>query len=153
MGCHFLLQGIFPTQESNPGLPHCRQMLYCLSHHYQTVYTLKLKLLLAQITSSLAVPHMLFNHHFLFTTFTRGKAHYKKFYYQKEPIHNLIKKNRKLLFSLLIQFSYSHEKLKLSNRLLRSRPKHVFPSLPSCTLGLLTYQFQVKGSVFTNAIF
>ena len=30
--CHFLLQGIFPTQGSNPGLPHCRQMLYCLSH-------------------------------------------------------------------------------------------------------------------------
>ena len=29
---HFLLQGIFPTQESNPGLPHCRQMLYHLSH-------------------------------------------------------------------------------------------------------------------------
>ena len=22
--CHFLLQGIFPTQGSNPGLPHCR---------------------------------------------------------------------------------------------------------------------------------
>ena len=32
MGCHFLLQGIFPTQESNPGLPHCRQTLYHLSH-------------------------------------------------------------------------------------------------------------------------
>ena len=31
-GCHFLLQGIFPTQESNPGLPHCRQILYHLSH-------------------------------------------------------------------------------------------------------------------------
>ena len=30
--CHFLLQGIFPTHGSNPGLPHCRQMLYCLSH-------------------------------------------------------------------------------------------------------------------------
>ena len=27
MGCHFLLQGIFPTQGSNPGLPHCRQMV------------------------------------------------------------------------------------------------------------------------------
>jgi len=26
------LQGIFPTQELNPGLPHCRQILYCLSH-------------------------------------------------------------------------------------------------------------------------
>ena len=22
--CHFLLQGIFPTQGSNPGLPQCR---------------------------------------------------------------------------------------------------------------------------------
>ena len=32
VGRHFLLQGIFPTQESNPGLPHCRQMLYRLSH-------------------------------------------------------------------------------------------------------------------------
>ena len=31
VGCHFLLQGIFPTQESNPGLPHCRQAFYCLS--------------------------------------------------------------------------------------------------------------------------
>ena len=26
--CHFLLQGIFPTQGSNPGLLHCRQILY-----------------------------------------------------------------------------------------------------------------------------
>ena len=32
VGCHFLLQGIFPTQGSNPGLPHCRQTLYHLSH-------------------------------------------------------------------------------------------------------------------------
>ena len=31
--CHTLLQGIFPTQGSNPGLPHCRQILYRLSHH------------------------------------------------------------------------------------------------------------------------
>ena len=30
--CHALLQGIFPTQGSNPSLPHCRQILYCLSH-------------------------------------------------------------------------------------------------------------------------
>ena len=30
--CHFLLQGIFPSQGSIPGLPHCRQMLYRLSH-------------------------------------------------------------------------------------------------------------------------
>ena len=32
VGCHFLLQGIFPTQGSNPDLPHCRQILYCLRH-------------------------------------------------------------------------------------------------------------------------
>ena len=31
-GCHFLLQGISPTQGLNPGLPHCRQTLYRLSH-------------------------------------------------------------------------------------------------------------------------
>ena len=32
VGCHALLQGIFPTQGLNPGLPHCRQILYRLSH-------------------------------------------------------------------------------------------------------------------------
>ena len=29
--CHDLLQGIFPTQGSYPGLLHCRWILYCLS--------------------------------------------------------------------------------------------------------------------------
>ena len=32
VGCRFLLQGIFPTQGSNLGLLHCRQILCCLSH-------------------------------------------------------------------------------------------------------------------------
>ena len=32
VGCHFLLQGVFPTQGSNPGLPHCRWILYYLGH-------------------------------------------------------------------------------------------------------------------------
>ena len=27
VGCHFLLQSIFPTQGLNPGLPHCKQTL------------------------------------------------------------------------------------------------------------------------------
>ena len=31
VGCHALLQGMFPRQGSNPGLLHCRQILYCLS--------------------------------------------------------------------------------------------------------------------------
>ena len=32
VGCHVLLQGIFPTQGLNQGLLHCRRILYHLSH-------------------------------------------------------------------------------------------------------------------------
>ena len=32
VGSHALLQGIFPTQGLNPGLLHCRQILYHLCH-------------------------------------------------------------------------------------------------------------------------
>ena len=32
VGCHFLLQGLFMTQGSNPGFLHCRQIFYHLSH-------------------------------------------------------------------------------------------------------------------------
>ena len=32
VGCHALLQRIFPTQGLNPSLPYCRQILYCLRH-------------------------------------------------------------------------------------------------------------------------
>ena len=32
VGSLSLLQGIFPAQGWNPGLPHCRQILYQLSH-------------------------------------------------------------------------------------------------------------------------
>ena len=32
VGSLSLLQGIFPTRGSNPGLPHCRHILYQLSH-------------------------------------------------------------------------------------------------------------------------
>ena len=51
VGCHSLLQGIFPTQglnpfePSNPGLPHCRQILYHLRHqgnHVVCICTLDL---------------------------------------------------------------------------------------------------------------
>ena len=37
-GLDFLLQGIFLTQESNPGLPHFRQTLYHLSHQGSPEY-------------------------------------------------------------------------------------------------------------------
>ena len=32
VGCHALLQGIFPTPGSSPGLLHCRWILYRLNH-------------------------------------------------------------------------------------------------------------------------
>ena len=32
LGSLSLLQGIFPTQGLNPGIPHCRWILYQLSH-------------------------------------------------------------------------------------------------------------------------
>ena len=38
VGCHCFLQGIFPTQGSNPGLLHHRWILYCLSHQGSLYY-------------------------------------------------------------------------------------------------------------------
>ena len=37
---HSLLQGIFPTQGLGPGLLHCRQILYHLSHQFELYYNL-----------------------------------------------------------------------------------------------------------------
>ena len=41
VGCHFLLQGIFPTQETNPGLLRCRQILYWLSYEGSPLLVIK----------------------------------------------------------------------------------------------------------------
>ena len=38
-GCHFFLHRIFPTQGLNLGLPHCRQIIYHLSHQGGPRYT------------------------------------------------------------------------------------------------------------------
>ena len=38
VGCLSLLQGIFPTQGSSPGVPHCRHILYQLSHREAQEY-------------------------------------------------------------------------------------------------------------------
>ena len=39
VGCHALLERIFLTQGSNPGFPHCRQILYRLGHQGSPVLT------------------------------------------------------------------------------------------------------------------
>ena len=41
VGYHSLLQDIFPTEGSNLHLQHCRQILYCLSHHGRNVRELR----------------------------------------------------------------------------------------------------------------
>ena len=40
VGCHVLFQGIFPTQELNPCLLHCKQILYhtATTHRFSTLY-------------------------------------------------------------------------------------------------------------------
>ena len=38
VGCHSSLQEIFLTRGSNPRLPHCRQILYYLSHQGSPVF-------------------------------------------------------------------------------------------------------------------
>ena len=38
VGCNFLLQGIFLTQGSNPGLLDCRQNLYYVNHPGSPIY-------------------------------------------------------------------------------------------------------------------
>ena len=65
VGSLSLLQGIFPTQGSNPGLPHCRRILYQLSYRealarpHITCASLPFTILLP-LHSHLVPPHLPF---------------------------------------------------------------------------------------------
>ena len=67
VGSHSLLQGISPAQGSNPGLLHCRQILYCLRARIQTRWsgfgTCALK----------CVSHLVINHRYLKLVSFSGK--------------------------------------------------------------------------------
>ena len=41
VGCHALLQGIFPTQKLNWSLLHCRQILYQLSYQRSPLFVIR----------------------------------------------------------------------------------------------------------------
>ena len=56
VGCHFLLQAIFPTQGSNLGLPHCRQSFYHLSHQGSWLCSIENVLIHSSTCSSPVVP-------------------------------------------------------------------------------------------------
>ena len=51
VGCHFLLQGIFPTQGLNPGLPHCRQTFLPSEPPYFIQFQLKTRKLQLRINN------------------------------------------------------------------------------------------------------
>ena len=62
---HFLLQGICLTQGSNLGLPHCRQVLYCLNYQGSpqiTTYTY-LKKKCSGLTTSSSFHFLMKTHH------------------------------------------------------------------------------------------
>ena len=64
VGSLSLLQGIFPTQGSNPGLPHCRRILYQLicgkPKQHEKGYLWKKSLCLSNILELLQMPHQLY---------------------------------------------------------------------------------------------
>ena len=50
VGSYSFLQGIFPTQGSNPGLPHCRWILYQLSYQGKPLFSGNHQILFLQIS-------------------------------------------------------------------------------------------------------
>ena len=93
-GSHFLLQGVFPTQDSNPSLPHCSQILYQLNHQRSS----KTHREFQRIRYRLLQPHR------IYTLFAKGKLthassakkicylynlwHIKTFRWRKENDHH-----------------------------------------------------------------
>ena len=66
VGSHSLLQGIFPTEGSNPGLPHCGRILYFLSHQgspWQHTCTLYWCCIILGLLSYDILKHLTWYHH------------------------------------------------------------------------------------------
>ena len=66
LGCHALLQGNFPTQGLNSGLPHCGQILYHLSQPgkdtVKTIQKLKFESAHPELITSYHLLCLLFYH-------------------------------------------------------------------------------------------
>ena len=61
VGCHAFLQGIFPTQGLNPGLVHCRWILYHASHKEAPLYAKEWYNSMSQDTGVSLSPKMIVN--------------------------------------------------------------------------------------------
>ena len=72
---HSLLQGIFTTQGSNPGLLHCRQILYHLSHQVNLRSTLDPAIILLDICpEKIAILKDICTAMFIAAIFTKAKT-------------------------------------------------------------------------------
>ena len=82
VGCHSLLQGIFPSQESNSGLLHCRQILYHLIHQGNPIFKLDDAKLLSHLLQEylFSLPEISF-----VTTATTSGMHYSLFNFIVRP--------------------------------------------------------------------
>ena len=58
VGCQALLHEIFLIQGLNPGLPHCRWVLYCLRHHGSPIITILIRLNISFVLSHFASKHL-----------------------------------------------------------------------------------------------
>ena len=84
MGCHFLLQEIFLIQGLNPGLLHCRQTLYHLSHQGSPHPEVLIKsFMLYIIASILTYTGSLYHFHYLYPN------HHPLLYLWKPQIQSL----------------------------------------------------------------
>ena len=69
-GCHSFLQEIFPTQELNLGLLHCRQILYHLNHQGSPSTKLKVFFFLEEVLFSFLLVCKIWNIQYTYSTYT-----------------------------------------------------------------------------------
>ena len=133
-----LLQGIFPTHGSNPGLPHCRHILYQLRHKPKNTGVGSLSLL-QQI--------------FLTQESNWGLLHCTQIVYQlsyQGSVHVLLVKTCRL------QFSYSPDKNIICHSNIKLSYLFIYPCLPisQCIFWSIwaNYWNKVK-NIFSKQIF
>ena len=105
VGSLSLLQGIFPTQGSSPGLPHCRRILYLLSHKGSPSKQPQIKCLHLSNTTIVATVSNQFIHIYTVGSSNKIIQNLKEEQYLK--LHLFVSlKVRDLAFSVLVFISH-----------------------------------------------
>ena len=112
--CLSLLQGIFPTQGLNPCLPHCRRILYQLSHKGSPVIICYSDLLTNYISfyQSVTFGHLIYSYFAIKNTVTKFYKHLFFFFKSMIIYFGYISKTRvnalKVKYSFFILVSYNN---------------------------------------------